>query len=68
MYTYGNIIIQLYYFVRAMELIQDLKNRMVRSSQDDTFTLRLLLAEWTRVCRHSMSSNALYTHFAEKVK
>ncbi|KAI9261911.1 CCR4-Not complex component, Not1-domain-containing protein [Helicostylum pulchrum] len=52
---------------KAMELIQDLKNRMVRNSQDDTFTLRLLLAEWTRVCRHSMSSNALYTHFAEKI-
>ncbi|KAI7871980.1 CCR4-Not complex component, Not1-domain-containing protein [Mucor mucedo] len=57
---------------KAEELIQDLKNSMIQSykncdSYSDSFTLRLLLAEWTRVCRHSMTSTAIYTQFAERI-
>jgi CCR4-NOT transcription complex subunit 1 len=51
------------------ELMQDLKNRMaeVYKTQEDSLHLRLLFAEWTRVCRHSMTSNALYRQFGEKI-
>lgn len=69
------IIITLYlliYLKRAKELIQDLRNRMMHvykncNSQSDSFILRLLLAEWTRVCKHSMTSTDLYIQFAERV-
>ena len=38
-----------------------------KKQKQDAFTLRLLLAEWTRVCKHSMSNHDLYTQFAQKV-
>lgn len=37
-------------------------------SLGDSFTLRLLFAEWTRVCKHSMSNRDICIQFAERVK
>lgn len=57
---------------KAEELLQDLRNRMDelyknRNALGDSFSLRLLLAEWTRVCRHNMANDTLYTQFAERI-
>lgn len=65
-------LISIYQLCRAEELLQDLRNRMDelyknRNALGDSFALRLLLAEWTRVCRHNMANNTLYTQFAERV-
>lgn len=57
------------YFIRVEELLQDLRNRMadVYKKQEDSLTLRLLFAEWTRVCRHTMTPHELYKQFAKRV-
>ncbi|KAI8147372.1 CCR4-Not complex component, Not1-domain-containing protein [Fennellomyces sp. T-0311] len=33
----------------------------------DCLSLRMLLAEWTRLCQHSMTNQRIYRHFAKKV-
>lgn len=67
-----SILTHIYDLCRAEELLQDLRNRMDelyknRNALGDSFSLRLLLAEWTRVCRHNMANDTLYTQFAERV-
>jgi hypothetical protein len=49
---------------KAEELIQDLRNKM---KGEESFTFVLLFAEWTRVCRHQMTSPILYKQFAKRV-
>jgi hypothetical protein len=62
----------LLYVSRAIELIQDLENRLNDTyknlnPKNDSFSLRLLFAEWIRVSRINTTSTALYKQFAERV-
>lgn len=57
---------------RAVELIQDLENRSNQlykhlNPKNDSFSLRLLFAEWIRVCRISTTTNTLYKQFAQRI-
>lgn len=57
---------------RAVELIQDLENRSNQlykhlNPKNDSFSLRLLFAEWIRVCRINTTTNTLYKQFAQRI-
>ncbi|KAK4521394.1 chaperone ATPase hsp78 [Mucor velutinosus] len=57
---------------KAVELIQDLENRSNQlykhlNPKNDSFSLRLLFAEWIRVCRINTTTNTLYKQFAQRI-
>ncbi|KAI8642573.1 CCR4-Not complex component, Not1-domain-containing protein [Parasitella parasitica] len=57
---------------KAVELIQDLENRSNQkykhlNPQNDTFSLRLLFAEWIRVCRVNTTATAFHKQFTQRI-
>ncbi|ORE18565.1 Not1-domain-containing protein [Rhizopus microsporus] len=54
----------------AKELIQELEGQWTakyKNPKNDTFTLRLLFAEWIRLYKHALTANSTYHQFAKKI-